>query len=256
MAASSEASLDLESLHRLKSTEPPLWLAPNAELSETARSASQKLFSFLKTYCPKSPFDQLLVNGFDAEQIWHQIDLQSQPLLLSLKREVKKFVKNPGEIGKIKKVLEGEEKGSGGEKKGLEEASDGFDEELDEGFDDDMDEEEEEEEEKELKGEEEEEDEDEGSESEKEEMEVEEKGKGGIEDDFLKINELQEYLEEDEAREYGLKKDSDNKKKKGRKVLDEDEDEEDDDEDEEDEEEVRLLLFYSVFVNIEKFWWV
>lgn len=249
MATSSEASLDLEALHRLKSTEPPLWLAPSAELSDTARSASQKLFSFLKTYAPKSPLDQLLVNGFDAEQIWQQIDLQSQPLLSSLKREVKKFEKNPGEIGKIKKVLEGEKKGLGEERKGLEEESDGFDEELDDGFDDDDDSEEEE---KEVKGEEEEEEEDEGSESEEEEMEEEEKGKGGIEDDFLKINELQEYLEEDEAREYGLKKDSDNKKKKrGIKVLDEDEDDEDE-EDEDEDEEVRVLFFYSVFVNIEK----
>ncbi|XP_031277187.1 U3 small nucleolar ribonucleoprotein protein MPP10 isoform X2 [Pistacia vera] len=251
MATSSEASLDLEALRRLKSTEPPLWLAPSAELSDTARSASEKLFSFLKTYAPKSPLDQLLVNGFDAEQIWQQIDLQSQPLLSSLKREVKKFEKNPGEIGEIKKVLEGDKKGLGVERKGLEEESDGFDEELDDGFDDDDDdddddrEEEEEEEEKEVKGEEEEEeedeDEDEGSESEEEEMEEEEKGKGGIEDDFLKINELQEYLEEDEAREYGIKKDSDNKKKKGgRKVLDEDEDD-DDEEDEEDEEELGLF---------------
>lgn len=46
-------------------------------------------------------------------------------------------------------------------------------------------------------------------------MEEEEKGKRGIEHDFLKINEFQEYLEEDEAREYGITKDSDSKKKKG-----------------------------------------
>ncbi|KAH9776215.1 U3 small nucleolar ribonucleoprotein MPP10 [Citrus sinensis] len=233
MATKSEASLnlDLDLLHRLKSTEPPVWLAPRAELSETARKASKIIFSYLRTYAPKSPLDQLLIEGFDAEQIWQQIDLQSQPLLSSLKREVKKFEKKPEEIGKIREVLEGEKKvveSVGkvleGERRVLAEESDDFDEDLDDGLDDDDEEEEEEE----------------GSEGEEEK-----KGKGGaeggIEDEFLKINELQEYLEEDEAREYGLKKDSnDSRKKGGRRVLD---NEEDEDEDEEDEDEEELGVF-------------
>lgn len=171
--------------------------------------------------------DQLLIEGFDAEQIWQQIDLQSQPLLSSLKREVKKFEKKPEEIGKIREVLEGEKKvveSVGkvleGERRVLAEESDDFDEDLDDGLDDDDDDDEKEEEE-------------EGSEGEEEK-----KGKGGaeggIEDEFLKINELQEYLEEDEAREYGLKKDSnDSRKKGGRRVLDNEEDEDEEDEDEE-----------------------
>ncbi|XP_021895100.1 U3 small nucleolar ribonucleoprotein protein MPP10 isoform X2 [Carica papaya] len=98
-----------EALHRLKSTELPVWLAPSPELSQATRIASQQLFSYLKPFSPKSPFDQLLVDGFDAEQIWQQIDLQSQPLLSSLRREVKKFEKNPEELLKLKKVLEGKE---------------------------------------------------------------------------------------------------------------------------------------------------
>ena len=243
MATKSEASLNLDLLHRLKSTEPPVWLAPRAELSETARKASKIIFSYLRPYAPKSPLDQLLIEGFDAEQIWQQIDLQSQPLLSSLKREVKKFEKKPEEIGKIREVLEGEKKvveSVGkvleGERRVLAVESDDFDEDLDDGLDDDDDDEEEDEEEEE------EEEEEEGSEGEEEK-----KGKGGpeggIEDEFLKINELQEYLEEDEAREYGLKKDSnDSRKKGGRRVLD---NEEDEDEEDEDEEEVFCFYFSS-----------
>ncbi|KAH9720262.1 U3 small nucleolar ribonucleoprotein MPP10 [Citrus sinensis] len=245
MATKSEASLNLDLLHRLKSTEPPVWLAPRAELSETARKASKIIFSYLRPYAPKSPLDQLLIEGFDAEQIWQQIDLQSQPLLSSLKREVKKFEKKPEEIGKIREVLEGEKKvveSVGkvleGERRVLAVESDDFDEDLDDGLDDDDDDDDDDDEEEE------EEEEVEGSEGEEEK-----KGKGGpeggIEDEFLKINELQEYLEEDEAREYGLKKDSnDSRKKGGRRVLDNEEDEdEDEDEDEEDEDEEELGVF-------------
>ncbi|TXG50260.1 hypothetical protein EZV62_022784 [Acer yangbiense] len=238
MATPSEAPLDLGALHRLKLTEPPVWLAPTAELSTAAREASRQLFSFLKSHTPKSPLDQLLVEGFDAEQIWQQIDLMSQPLLSGLNREVKKFEKNPdeiGKIGKIRKVLEGERKDFESEKEVVDEESDGFDDGLDD--DDEEEEEEEEGEEPELESDE------EGSE-EKEEKE--------IEDEFLKINELEQYLEEDEAREYGLKKDVNNDKKKGRRKVLDDEDEyedgggeEEEDEDEEDDEEVRFLLIFS-----------
>ncbi|KAI9174156.1 hypothetical protein LWI28_012854 [Acer negundo] len=237
MATPIEAPLDLGALHRLKLTEPPVWLAPTAELSNAAREASRHLFSFLKSHTPKSPLDQLLVEGFDAEQIWQQIDLLSQPLLSGLNREVKKFEKNPDEIGKMRKVLEGERKDFESEKEVVEEESEDFDDGLD---DDDDDDEEEEEEEEEEEGDEPEPESDEEGSEEKEEKE--------IEDEFLKINELEQYLEEDEAREYGLKKDMNNDKKKGRrKVLDdEDEDEdgrgeEEEDEDEEDDEELGVF---------------
>ncbi|KAL5813858.1 hypothetical protein ACOSQ4_024499 [Xanthoceras sorbifolium] len=234
MATPSEAPLDLGALHRLKSTEPPVWLAPSAELSDTARAASRQLFSFLRYHSPKSPLDQLLIEGFDAEQIWQQIDLQSQPLLSGLKREVNKFKKNPDGIGKIKKVLEGEKRDFESEREVVDEESDGFDDELDD--DDDDVEEEEEGTKAELE-------EEEGSESDSEGKEEK-----GIEDEFLKINELEQYLEEDEAREYGLKKDVNNDKKKGGRKVFNDEDEDDDeegaeneDEDEEDDEELGVF---------------
>ncbi|KDP31082.1 hypothetical protein JCGZ_11458 [Jatropha curcas] len=239
MAKPSETAM--EALHQLKSTDPPSWLVPSATLSETARTASQHLFSSLKPYVPKSPFDQLLVDGFHAEQIWQQIDLVSQPLLSNLRRQVKHMEKHPEELKivlKEKKENEVPKK----ERKVLEEKEanvfDDDDMDMDEFDDDDDDdvEEEEEEEEEGQKG-----IEDEYSEDEDTEM-GEKKVKGGIEDKFLKIKELEEYLEDDEAREYGLDR---KKKKDERKYLDEldkeDEDEveegEEDDEDEEEDDE-------------------
>lgn len=231
-----------EALHRLKATDPPQWLAPSAALSQTARAASQHLFSSLRPYAPKSPFEELLVEGFDAEQIWQQIDLQSQPLLSSLERELKRFEKHPEEIRKLTVVDEGgekkkekeeeEEEEEKGEKMKVEsndlgEDLDGFDEEFDDDEDGEGEEEEGEDGDGDGEGEGEDEDED-GKDGD---------GGGGIEDQFLKIKELEEFLEDDEAREYGLKK-KDKKKKVDDQEEDSDEEEEGDEgEDEEDEDE-------------------
>lgn len=212
----------MDTVHRLKSTEPPLWLSPSSELSQTARAASQHLFASLKPFAPKSPFDRLLVDGFDAEQIWQQIDIQSQPIISSLRRQINRFEKNPEEISKIfgrKKVRRVEEKVREVEEKVPEEEIGGFSEEEDEDleeFDEDS-----------------EEGEDEERESEEDEAEDnEDGGGGGIEDRFLKIKGLEEYLEAEEDREYGLKS-----KKGGSDALKDGEDENEDEEEEEEEEE-------------------
>ncbi|CAN6578366.1 unnamed protein product [Malus baccata var. baccata] len=220
-------AINSDALNSLKATEPTQLLAPNPALSQTARAALQGIFSSLRPFTPKSPFDQLLVDGFDAEQIWQQIDLQSQPLISTLRRDLKRFEKNPEEIKMLKVVVEGEEKVLEAQSQGLKAEIGGFDEELD-GFDDDIDEEEEEEEEgegsesEESDGEEEEEREESESESEREDN-------NAIEDGFFKIKDLKKSLEESEAREYGLDK-TDKKKKKRR-----DDDDDDEEEDEEDE---------------------
>ncbi|KAK6924839.1 LOW QUALITY PROTEIN: U3 small nucleolar ribonucleoprotein complex, subunit Mpp10 [Dillenia turbinata] len=224
----------LEALHRLKSTEPPLFLAPSPDLSQAARLASKYVFSLLQPHCPKSPFDNLLVDEFDAEQIWQRIDIQSQPLVSNLRRELNKFEKNPELVSKgfdrfkdEKKTQEREIEEQYDEMDGYYDDDgdkmDGLDDEeemdgLDEGEDDDDDEEEEEEEE-------------------------EEKGRiAGIEDRFLKVKELEEFLEDGEARGYGLQKKKGNrkvdKKKKSEGSDEEDEEEgEDDEDDAEDEDE-------------------
>ncbi|ESW27436.1 hypothetical protein PHAVU_003G201700 [Phaseolus vulgaris] len=191
MANASDAGV--EALRRLKATDPPSWLAPNVELSEAARTASQYLFSTLQPFSPKSPLDQLLVEGFDAEQIWQQIDLQSQPLLSTLRRRLKQLSENPEEISQLKVPSKSGSKVEQNSRDEWEGDSDGFDEELDE--------------EEEEEG-----DEDEGKEGEEERMEVEEEDEveeeeeeeeenedgGGIEDKFLKIDELAKYLDKEE----------------------------------------------------------
>lgn len=227
----------METLHTLKSTDPPLWLTPSASLSDSARKASQHLFSCLKPHVPKSPFDHLLVDEFDSEQIWQQIDILSQPLLSSLRRQVKHFENHPEEIGFVLEKKGNEVSQEAAEEKKGEELGE-FDEyemDLDE-FDDEDGEEEE--------G---------GGKSGSEEDEDEEIGeeKEGIEDKFLKISELEEYLEEDEAREYGLEN---KKKKKNLDELDEEEDEEDEDGDEdEDEEEDDEVMPTFLFVFFYRF---
>ncbi|PON72209.1 U3 small nucleolar ribonucleoprotein complex, subunit Mpp [Parasponia andersonii] len=221
MATSAEAGS--EALHRLKSTDPPQWLAPNTTLSQTARAASQHLFSSLRPYTPKSPFERLLVEGFDAEQIWQQIDLQSQPLMSSIRRELKRFEKDPEEIRKLKLVVDGEEKVLEDEKEKMEVESDELGEDLD-GFDEELDDDDEEEEE----------DEEEGGEDEDEDGKAGNED-GGIEDKFLKLKDLEEFMEDDEEREYGLKK-KDNKKKAVDDDDDEDEDEDSEGEREEEED--------------------
>jgi U3 small nucleolar RNA-associated protein MPP10 len=111
-------------------------LVPNPTLSETASAASQYLFSSLRPFSQKSPLDQLFVDGYDAEQIWHQIDLQSQPLLFTLRRRVNQFVKNPEEIAPVKVPSAVKKKVEANNQEEWEEESDDFDEELDEDEDD------------------------------------------------------------------------------------------------------------------------
>ncbi|KAI4365927.1 hypothetical protein MLD38_021864 [Melastoma candidum] len=233
MSTDDPACLDI--LRRLKSTDPPLWLAPNPSLSQQARTASLGLFSSLKPYTPQSPLDRLLIDGFDAEQIWQQIELQSHPLLSFLQREVKRFEKS-GEISRflaeepqMKDILREAEDDQGRKE---EEDVDGFDED-EAGASEDLDDDDEEED-----GAEEEEKEDRDEVGDESESESGEEGdKGGIEDGFLKIKELEEYLQKDEAKKYGLegsgKKKAGNKERRG---IDEDESSEEGEEDDGDDD--------------------
>ncbi|QCD81057.1 U3 small nucleolar RNA-associated protein MPP10 [Vigna unguiculata] len=239
MANASDAGV--EALRRLKATDPPLWLAPNAELSEATRTASQYLFSKLKPFSPKTPLDQLLVEGFDAEQIWQQIDLQSQPLLSTLRRRLKQLAENPEEIFQLKVPSE---IGNKVEEKSTDEGegdSDGFDEELDEEEEEEGDEDEEE------QGEEEGMEEDE--EDEVEDEEDNEEG-GGIEDKFLKIDELAKYLDKEEEDFQNGEADGEGEEEDDDEESDEDDDfgsgdEDDVDEEAEDMENARYEDFFG-----------
>ncbi|GAB2269828.1 hypothetical protein Dimus_004746 [Dionaea muscipula] len=245
----------VEALNQLISTDPPLFLTPTPDLSRASRLASQHLYATLKPHTPKSPFDQLLVDGFDVEQIWQQIDLQSQPLISTLRREIRRFEKNPDQISKsFHRILgsgklgrevskngkefeeldeneelevsdvEDKEIGSGGDVEG-EEMGSGQDEEAED--DDDNEEAEVDDDDEEVENDDDEEDKEEGDHD-----------GGGIEDEFLSIKDMKKYLEEDEAREYAMEN----------KVSKEDEEDDEGDDEEEDgvnykEEDDRLAFF-------------
>ena len=239
MAIPSEAAAALEALNRLKSTNPPLWLAPSPSLSQTARTACKHIFSSINPHVPKSLFDQLLIDGFDVEQIWKQIDLQSQPLLSTLRRQVLHFEKNPEEIRVTgDNVLQGKNNGvEEKEVKKIDGVGNGDDDDMDMYEIDDEDDDEEEEEEEEEGGEEE--------VSEEEESGEEEGEKGVVEDKFLKIKDLEDFLEDEDAREYGLDTKKNNKKDN---LSEEDDEDEDDDEGEggEDDEDDEVMHTYIV----------
>ncbi|CAM8937094.1 unnamed protein product [Rhodiola kirilowii] len=203
MAEEKEATDYHQTLLKLKSIEPHQWLTPSPSLSKLARTSAQQLFSVLKPYAPKSPFDKLLVDGFDAEQIWQQIDMQSQPILATLRREVKRYESNPDEIANLfgdRGAAKQDEKSVKGKDSVLESGIEDVDEDMRE-LNDDSDDEEEEEEGDQRK-------EEESETQSDDEEEKEEKGgkKEGIEDEFLDLNEMQEYMDKDEEREYGVSK--------------------------------------------------
>lgn len=229
---------DLESLRRLAKAEPFEFLTADSELAQAARGASRHLFSALAPLCPKSPFDRLLIDGFDAEQIWQQIDLQTQHLVPGLRRRLNQFKRSRDGIAKLLKskndgnlkvgdegVYEFEQEVSGDEEEGRV----GGVEEVEE-----MEDEEEEEE-------------DEGEEEEGD-------GLRDVEDQFLKIKDQERYFEKREKEEFG--------EESGEDDADDEEDEEDeddgeDDEDNEDElmDDIRYPFFdmkISVFYLVER----
>uniref|UniRef100_A0A6V7QU37 U3 small nucleolar ribonucleoprotein protein MPP10 n=1 Tax=Ananas comosus var. bracteatus TaxID=296719 RepID=A0A6V7QU37_ANACO len=216
-------------LERLRSADPALYLSPSPELSALARAASSHLFSSLVPLCPNPPIDRLLAGeGFDAEQVWFQVDLLSRPLLALLRRELRRFERDPPSFAPMESV------GGGGGGKEAAEEEEGV---GDDRFDDEDDEEEEREEGDEDGDEDEGEDDDDDDKEEEEDEEEGGKRVGVVEDRFLKIKELEEYLEKGEAEEYGEQElGSRNRDKKKRKANEEDEDE-DDDEDEQGSEE-------------------
>ncbi|KAK9747888.1 hypothetical protein RND81_02G021600 [Saponaria officinalis] len=237
MATKVEELAAMEAINKLKSTDPPQFLSPNTEISTCSRIASQHIFGLLKPYTPKSPFEQLLTDGFDAEQIWQQIDVQSQPLISSLKREIRRFEKNPNQISSL---FGGDEENEEFERE-IEENNDvGLEINDDHEFDDDDDDDE---------------DDDGGGgdddddEDDDEEMEDDGDGVPEVEDDFLKINDLNKFLQREEKKEYGGDDKVKTKTKKAKSVNDSKNDDDDDEESESDEDledaDVNELLMFG-----------
>jgi U3 small nucleolar RNA-associated protein MPP10 len=84
------------------SLEPMAFLAPSADLASTVRSAAKDLFDFTASHLRlsndgildgKMALPELHSEGFDAEQIWLQLEMQSQPVLAKLKKRIRKLVR-------------------------------------------------------------------------------------------------------------------------------------------------------------------
>ncbi|XP_074284341.1 M phase phosphoprotein 10-like isoform X2 [Silene latifolia] len=225
----------MEAINKLKSTDPPQFLSQNEDLSLASRKASEYLFAFLKPYSPKSPFDKLLTDGFDAEQIWQQIDIQSHPLISSLKRDIKRFEQNPLQISSLFK---------GNEKIGLENGN--FEDDGDVSLEEDGEDFENEDEDEEG-------DEDDGEsesdEEDEEEEEVEDDGDGvpEVEDEFLKMKDLENFLVREEKKEYEGEDNLNKKKKKNKKNKrsNDDDDEESESDDDMEDGGLNELLMYG-----------
>ncbi|KQJ92414.1 U3 small nucleolar ribonucleoprotein protein MPP10 [Brachypodium distachyon] len=215
-------------LQQLRQADPSLYLSPSANLAAAARAALKHLHSSLAVASPVQPpplQDLLAGPEFDAEQIWSQSELLARPLLPHLHRQLRRLEhqapppepSKPAEAEEEEEVSEDEEGGDGDDGDELNEAElEDIDDELESGEDEDEEEEEDDEEE------------------ETEELE----GKAGnrVEDKFLKINELEKFLEQGEEAEYGGSSKEGEKKKKKKAGVNWMEDESDEDMDEDGDE--------------------
>ncbi|XP_066366652.1 M phase phosphoprotein 10-like [Miscanthus floridulus] len=176
-------------LRRLSEADPALFLSPSVDLAAAARAASQHIYSSLAPFslAQPPPLPTLLADpAFDAEQIWSQIELLARPLLPHLCRQLRRLEQQaPSQQPPVATpaVAEGELLEEDGESSETEELKN--EEEL-EGTED-----------------EESEDEEEMGDEEEEEAELDGRGGNGVEDKFLKIDELTEFLEKGEEEEYG-----------------------------------------------------
>lgn len=211
-AAKGEAAL-----RQLCDADPALFLSPSADLAAAARATLRHIYSSLAPLSPAQPppIPSLLVGtAFDAEQIWSQIELLGRPLLPHLRRQLRRLEQQPPtqplphvETPAVAEGEPSEEDGEGSESDELNEETDDAEEMNDE----------------------------------EEEEEVDGTGGKGVEDRFLKIDEMAEFLDKGDEEEYGGGT-KPGEKKKATKNWMESEDEEDGSEDSEDEDEDQLDL--------------
>lgn len=84
---------------------PEDYLNPSPELKSRCLAGVKTIFDFLQKHCretrsrtegkkasvPTGPLSELYVEGFDADQIWEQIQLVNEPMLAYLSKQVDKI---------------------------------------------------------------------------------------------------------------------------------------------------------------------
>ncbi|XP_024544906.1 U3 small nucleolar ribonucleoprotein protein MPP10 [Selaginella moellendorffii] len=86
-------ALDGAEVAAVRDSEASAWLDASPELVSSARSLSEQIFALAVRYFPRNPLRRLLTQGFDAEQIWQQIEIQDRQLLSSVRRQIRDLEK-------------------------------------------------------------------------------------------------------------------------------------------------------------------
>ena len=80
---------------------PEIFLEPNDNLGKSLIKNSKILFDFmcnveLKYFSQLNALKELLTTGFDIEQVWQQLELQNNPLVKCIKKELKEIDRKNG----------------------------------------------------------------------------------------------------------------------------------------------------------------
>lgn len=198
-----EGVFGAKGLEAVGSADPKAWLAATPELVKSTRAASEFLFSVLGAHT-ESPLATLLTQNFDSEQIWQQIDLQATPTLEKIKKSLRKLENTPQlHLFRLADKKAAQRDDSAKEKKKAVEVDEDLEEDLSEdlggeglsGSDgDDFDNEDEAEE---------------GSKSEEEYSDYDEEDKKAVEDKFLKLSDMEKFLDRADAEDAGIAEDDD-----------------------------------------------
>ncbi|KAI8483331.1 u3 small nucleolar ribonucleoprotein MPP10 [Branchiostoma belcheri] len=104
MAASDSKEMLVGALCRVASVSSKLenFLSAQPDVASTFKSTTKQLYDFVKqsenkTNPLKGPLAELIVSNFDDEQIWQEVELQNDPLLKRLVKDVAKIKKRKGE---------------------------------------------------------------------------------------------------------------------------------------------------------------
>lgn len=92
--AAEENLVDLMSQIKKIPQDPESYFQPAKELPKDTLSSLKRLFDFSRGQERSSgnslcPLKQLIVEGFDDEQIWQQIELQNEPVISDTKKKIK-----------------------------------------------------------------------------------------------------------------------------------------------------------------------